>query len=42
MKYNIKKDVFPNNIIASMFNFESFNMFEIQDTQERENVKVSF
>ena len=42
MKYNIKKEVFPNNIIASMFNFESFNMFEIQDAQERENVKVSF
>jgi len=42
MQYNTKKEVFPNNIVASMFNFESFKMFEIQNEAERENVKVSF
>ncbi len=42
MQYNTKKEVFPNNIIVSMFKFESFSMFEIQDAQDRENVKVSF
>ena len=42
MRYNNKKEIFPNNIIAGMFNFESFDMFEIEDAKERENVKVSF
>ncbi|MBR2069352.1 MAG: LemA family protein [Candidatus Gastranaerophilales bacterium] len=42
MKYNTKKEVFPNNMIVSMFNFESFSMFEIENSEERENVKVNF
>ena len=42
MHYNNKKEVFPNNLIVSMFHFEPFSMFEIQDVSERENVKVSF
>ena len=42
MKYNTKKEIFPNNILVSMFNFESFSMFEIENKSERENVKVSF
>ena len=42
MQYDTKKEIFPNNLIVSMFNFESFNMFEIQDAAERENVKISF
>lgn len=42
MQYNTKREIFPNNVIVLMFNFESFNMFEIQDAQERENVKISF
>lgn len=42
MEYNIKKEVFPNNIIVSMFNFENFSMFEITNPEEKENVKVSF
>ena len=42
MQYNTKKEIFPNNIVVSMFNFESFTMYEIEDAKERENVKVSF
>lgn len=42
MQYNIKKEVFPNNLIVSAFHFESFSMFEINEASERENVKVNF
>ena len=42
MQYNTKKEMFPNNIISGMFNFEKFSMYEIENAQERENVKVSF
>ena len=42
MQYNTKKEIFPNNIVVSMFNFESFTMFEIEDAKERENIKVRF
>lgn len=42
MSYNTKKEVFPNNIIVGMFNFPDFSMFEIQDSNQREVVKVQF
>jgi LemA protein len=42
MQYNNKKEIFPNNIVVSLFHFESFSMFEITNPEERENVKVSF
>lgn len=42
MKYNTQKEIFPNNIIAGIFNFKSFSMYEISNPEERENVKVSF
>lgn len=42
MQYNTQKEVFPNNVVVSMFNFENFSMFEIENPNERENVKVSF
>ena len=42
MQYNTKKEVFPNNMIVGIFNFENFSMFEIENSKERENVKVSF
>lgn len=35
-------EVFPSNIIASMFKFEKMAMFEVDDVEERKNVKVSF
>ena len=42
MQYNNKKEIFPNNIIASIFNFQDFAMFEIEDVTEKENIKVQF
>lgn len=40
--YNTKREVFPSNIIANMFKFTKRPMFEIEDKEERKNVKVSF
>lgn len=40
--FNIKLEIFPNNIIAGMFGFKRRELFEIADAAERENVKVSF
>ena len=42
MQYNNKKETFPNNIIAGMFNFENFELFELDNPAEVEAVKVSF
>ena len=40
--FNIKCEVFPNNIIAGMFHFEKKPMFEVESAEERQNVKVEF
>lgn len=40
-KFNDKVEMFPGNIVASLFKFKSERMFEI-DATERENVKVQF
>ncbi len=40
--YNNKKQTFPTNIIAGMFNFKDEVFFEIQDQAEKEVPKVSF
>ena len=40
--YNNKKQVFPSNIIAGMFNFADETFFEIQDQAEKAVPKVSF
>ena len=40
-KLNTKIEMFPSNIIASMFNFKTEKMFEA-DENERKNVKVEF
>ena len=42
MAYNTQREVFPTTIIASMFNFQEANLFEIEQPQEREAPKVSF
>ena len=42
MQYNTKKETFPNNIIAGMFNFEAFELFELDNPAEAEAVKVNF
>jgi LemA protein len=41
-KYNTSIQTVPTNIIANLFGFQPRKMFEIENTQERENVKVSF
>lgn len=40
--FNIKAESFPSNIIAGMFGFKKFPMFEVENEQERQNVKVQF
>ncbi|PWM68985.1 MAG: hypothetical protein DBX38_01015 [Eubacteriales Family XIII. Incertae Sedis bacterium] len=41
-EYNTKTQVFPSSIIAMMFKFAKKTMFEITNTEERENVTVQF
>lgn len=40
-KMNTKVQMFPSNLVASMFGFKEYNMFEIE-TEEKQNVKVEF
>ena len=40
--YNTKREVFPSNIIAGMFNFAAAVLFEVEDAAEKETPKVSF
>ena len=42
MGYNTKRETFPTNLIAGMFNFAAATLFEIERVEEREAVKVSF
>jgi LemA protein len=41
MEYNTKRETFPSNLIASLFNFKEKEMFEIKES-EKEVPKVSF
>ncbi|MDN5337013.1 MAG: LemA protein [Thermotogaceae bacterium] len=40
MKYNTALEVFPSNIVASMFRFEPYPFFEITSEEERNAPKV--
>jgi len=40
--YNTQREIFPNSIIAGMFNFAPASLYEIADPAEREAPKVSF
>ena len=40
--YNTKRESFPTNIVAGMFNFNEAELFEIVDASVRETPKVSF
>lgn len=40
--YNIKLEVFPNNLVAGPFGFKKREFFEVKDAKERENVAVKF
>ena len=42
MKFNMKQQVFPSNIIASLFGFKPKEYFEIEEPEARGPVKVSF
>ena len=41
-RYNTKLEVFPSNIIASMFHFNSEQLFEVDTQEAKRNVKVDF
>jgi LemA protein len=41
-QYNQSLAIFPNNMIAGMFNFEKREFFEIEDPAQREVPKVAF
>ena len=40
--YNNKIQMFPSNIVASMFSFKRQTMLAVENSDERENVKVEF
>jgi LemA protein len=42
MGYNTQREVFPTTVIASMFNFQEANLFQVEQPAEREAPKVSF
>jgi len=42
MKFNTKQQVFPSNMIASMFGFKEKDYFEIEEPEAKEPVKVEF
>ena len=42
MEYNTYREQVPNNFIANPFGFKEAELFEIEDEQVREAVKVDF
>ena len=42
MIYNTQRETFPTVILASMFNFQAANLFEVESPGERQAPKVSF
>ena len=41
-KYNDKIELFPSNIVASIFGFKEKDLFEVDNAEARKNVKVDF
>lgn len=41
LMYNNKIEMFPSNVVASLFRFEKSKFFEVED-EERKNVEVKF
>ena len=41
-KYNTKLEVFPSNLIASIFKFTAEELFEVDNEEAKKNVKVEF
>ena len=42
MAYNTRREVFPSNIIAGMFNFAPAELFVLDKPEEKEAPKVAF
>jgi LemA protein len=42
LSYNNSREVFPNSLLASWFNFEAAQMLEAPPAEKREPPKVSF
>lgn len=42
MMYNTKVEVFPDNIVASLFHFKPEPLFKVDSDEARKNVKVDF
>ncbi len=40
--YNTQREIFPNTLLAGMFNFAPASLYEITDPGDREVPKVSF
>lgn len=40
--FNTKVQIFPNNLVVGMLKFKTWDFFEIENKEERENVKVKF
>ena len=40
--YNTKLEVFPSNVVASMFHFTPEELFEVDNQEAKKNVKVDF
>jgi LemA protein len=40
--YNTRRETFPTNLVAGMFNFTPATLFEIEDAAQKEAPKVSF
>jgi len=39
---NIKRESFPSNIVAQVFNFKKMDLFELEEAEQREVPKVNF
>jgi LemA protein len=42
MEYNTAREVFPNSVLAGMFDFQPAVLFEIENPAEKEAVRVAF
>ena len=42
MMYNTKLEIFPNNIIAGIFNFEKSELFKVDNEETKQNIKIQF
>lgn len=41
-RYNLAVQTIPSNIIAGLFHFEPKKMYEVESSEERQNIKVEF